>query len=83
MSCDDNKTAIIWDVESGREIKIIDGCQSDITPASFSSEYIVFGYYNIIKLMEFKPLDKLIKETRERFKDNPLTPEERRDYYIE
>ena len=41
------------------------------------------GYYNIIKLMEFKPLDKLIKETRERFKDNPLTPEERRDYYIE
>ena len=33
--------------------------------------------------MEFKPLDKLIKETRERFKDNPLTPEERRDYYIE
>ena len=31
----------------------------------------------------FPPLQELIDQTRERFKDRPLTPEERRKYYLE
>ena len=37
----------------------------------------------IITIIDFPPLQELIDETRERFKDNPLTPEERRQYYLE
>ena len=36
-----------------------------------------------IIIWDYPPLEELIKETRERFKDNPLTPEERRKYYLE
>ena len=36
-----------------------------------------------VRIWDFPPLQELINETRERFKDNPLTPEERRQYYLE
>ena len=34
-------------------------------------------------IMDFPPLQDLIDQTRERFKDKPLTAEERRSYYLE
>lgn len=34
-------------------------------------------------IWEFPPIENIIEETRERFKDYPLTPEERRQYYLE
>ena len=43
----------------------------------------VSSHDDIIHIWDFPPLQKLINETRERFKDNPLTPEERRQYYLE
>lgn len=36
-----------------------------------------------IRIWYFPPLQELIDQTRERFKDRPLTPEERRMYYLE
>ena len=36
-----------------------------------------------IYLIDFPPLQELIDQTRERFKNSPLTPEERRQYYLE
>ncbi len=35
------------------------------------------------KLVPFLPLQKLIDNAKERFKDNPLTDEERKEYYLE
>ena len=36
-----------------------------------------------VEIYDFPPLEKLINETREQFKDNPLTPEERKRFYLE
>ena len=36
-----------------------------------------------LRIYRFPPLQELINETRERFKNRPLTPEERRKYYLE
>jgi len=36
-----------------------------------------------IKIGEFKPLQEIIDEVKERFKNNPLTKEERRENYLE
>ena len=38
---------------------------------------------NTIRIWDFTPLQDLIDQTRERFKDRPLTAEERRMYYLE
>ena len=39
--------------------------------------------YEIISTWPFPSLKELINETRERFKNRPLTPEERRQYFLE
>lgn len=36
-----------------------------------------------VKIWDFSPFQQLIDQTRERFKDRPLTAEERRMYYLE
>ena len=41
------------------------------------------GYSPTITFYEFPTLEELIQKTRAQFKDNPLTPEERRQYYLE
>ena len=38
---------------------------------------------NNVKIWDYLPLQDLIDQTRERFKDRPLTPEERHQYYLE
>ena len=36
-----------------------------------------------VRIWYFPPLQELIDQTREHFKDRQLTPEERRQYYLE
>lgn len=36
-----------------------------------------------VRIWDFPPLQDLIDETRKRFKDRQLTPEERKKYYLE
>ena len=43
----------------------------------------IASWDNNVIIWDFPPLQDLINETRERFKDRPLTPEERRQYYLE
>ncbi len=43
---------------------------------------LTFGYYDC-QLWKFPPLQELIDQTRMRFKNRPLTPEERKKYYLE
>ena len=38
---------------------------------------------NTVKLWEFSSLQEIIDETRERFKNNQLTDDERIEYYLE
>lgn len=58
----------------------------DITDVAFTPDGkgIIWSIEDsIVKISSFPPLQELINETRERFKDRQLTPEERRKYYLE
>lgn len=61
---------------------------TDMTPVSVGcspdGRKIVAGYANgNVIILRFPPLQELIDQTRERFKNRQLTPEERRKYYLE
>jgi len=72
----------VWDVSTGLCIIVInnkstpyfttDGCHI-VTNLSEDSAYV----------WEFPPLQKLIDDNRERFKNRQLTPEERKRFYLE
>ena len=40
-------------------------------------------HHGVIRQYDFPPLQELIDQTRERFKNRPLTDEERKMYYLE
>ena len=76
-------TARIWDAETGMELRKFDG---SYTSAAFSPDgkKIAFGSTDgTIMIWDNPSLQQLIDDARERFKDYPLTPEERRKYYLE
>ena len=82
----DMKTIDVFDIELGNSIYSITNQTDAICDASFSND----GYQIITVLSDgtirkwpFPPLQELIDQTRERFKDRPLTDEERKIYYLE
>ena len=80
----------IWDVDSGLELKRIE-CgyrrfrENNGRFGEDNRSIIYADNYNIPKLVviDFPPLQELIDQTRERFKDRPLTDEEREMYYLQ
>lgn len=90
VSISSNDMMHIWDVSTGKLIQkqsVRGGIGYSVSRVNFSlnDRYVVleYGDYRAICIFEFPELQQLIDETRERFKDNPLTPEERRRYYLE
>lgn len=82
----DDKTVRIWDVNSGREICRFVGHKKSVRRAFFDSSgkrVISVAGDSIIRIWDFPSLQDLIDQTRERFKNRPLTDEERRKYYLE
>ena len=80
-----DRTIKIWSTDTGMLIASINA-RSVAEHASFSPDgkQIVSAYSDgTICLWDFPPLQQLIDETRERFKNRPLTPEEQRKYYLE
>ena len=86
-----DKTVRVWDSKTSLEIKKFDidfpkyGEYGEHF-VSFSSDgkYIIATKDdNTIVTYDSPPLQELIDQTRERFKDRPLTPEERNMYYLE
>lgn len=62
------------------------GHKDAVNTATFSHDgkYILSASRdNTIKLWEFPTLQEIIEKTRERFKNNPLTKEERIKFYLE
>ena len=61
------------------------GHYTDVNYASFTpdnNQIISISIDGMILFRDFLPLQELIDQTRERFKDYPLTPEERKRYYL-
>ena len=80
-----DKTIKVWNADDSREVYSY-SLPSTCTDASFSPDgrtIAVACEDGSIYLIDFPPLQELIDQTRERFKNYPLTPEERRQYYLE
>ncbi len=79
-------TIKIWTVATGKCVQTFKGHTSRVLKVTFSIDgrkIISTSYDNTIKVWDFPPLQELIDQNRERFKDNPLTEEERKQYYLE
>ena len=80
-------TIRIWDVATGKQIsEPLRGHTDWIKSVAFSPDgkRIVSGSSDkTIRIWDFPSLQDLIDITRQRFKGRELTPEEKRDYYLE
>lgn len=78
--------ANIWQTESGKLIGTLKGHNMAIHSVTFNpdgTQIATASADGSIRIWEFKPLQQLIDETRERFMNRQLTQEERRRYYLE
>lgn len=77
----------IWDVKTGKQLcKPLSGSTKGGLSAIFhKSRNRILSVFRdgTIRIWDFPPLQDLINETRKRFKDRNLTPEERKKYYLE
>ena len=74
----------MWDVESGRCVYTFDE-EEEVEKVAFSpnGKQILYVLANRkVKIWDFQSLQELVEETKVRFKDTPLTPEEREEYYL-
>lgn len=81
-----NKNVKIWDTSTGQCIQTIEGHGAKVCTAAFcpNRNFIVIASDdNTIKIWDFLPLQRLIDEIRERFKDRQLTIEEKAKYNLE
>ena len=87
VSASQDHTIRIWDAETGQQIgQPLEGHTNDVRSASFSPDgkrIVSASYDKTIRIWNYPSLQELIDETRERFKNRKLTPEERRKYYLE
>ena len=83
----DDKTVRIWDAATGKQIgEPLIGHTELVYSVAFSPDgkHIMSVSRNrTVLIWDIPPLQELIDETRKRFKDRQLTPEERKKYYLE
>ena len=86
VSASGDKTVRIWDAQTGRELQKLEGHTDCVYSASFSPDgtrIVSASRDNTVRIWFFYPLQELIDQTRERFRNRQLTLEERRKYYLE
>ena len=86
VSAEMYNTIHIWDTKSGVLLTTLNGHTNGVKYACFSpddSNVISASDDRTIRIWEFTPLQELIDKTHDRFKGRILTPEERRQYYLE
>ena len=86
VSASNDSTVKVWRVDDGKEVFSFAGHQRRVLLAEFSPDNRhIFSCSDdsTVLVWPFPPLQELIDQTRERFKDRPLTDEERKMYYLE
>ena len=87
VSASDDRTIKLWDTETGSCIHTFEGHTHSVRSASFSPDgkYIISADSETIRVWkcQCQSLQDLVNSVREQLKDNPLTDEERREYYLE
>ena len=93
LSASKDRMVRIWDVETGMELYRLltdEDSLDELHMALFCQDdksFVTLSYSvdngECIKNWEFPPLQELIDQTRERFKNRQLTPEERKKYYLD
>ena len=80
-----DKRIKVWNAKDGREVySLVFPSQCDEAVFSSDSRMIALACSDgNIYLIDFPPLQELIDQTRERFKNNPLTEDEKRAYYLD
>ena len=83
-ACGDN-TVRVWDTDTWNCVVVLEGHTHGVKFASFTSDgrhIISAAQDSTIRKWDFLPLQELIDQTRERFKNSPLTDEEKQGYYL-
>lgn len=80
-----DKSLRIWDIESSQCLQTIITtlAESYVTFDSTGKHIIQVSSNGSFMVWKFPSLQELIDETYDRFKDTPLTPEERKKYYLD
>lgn len=86
VSCSDDNTIRVWDATSGRCVQVFKDQEINIVHVEFALDNIhIFSKSDdgTIKTWLFQPIQQLINETCEKFKNRQLTPKERSKYYLD
>ena len=78
-----HETIIIWNVQTEAQVYSIEADFFNNAYFSDDGKQIVAVTENYTRRWDFLPLQYLIDQTRERYKDRPLTPIEKKTYYLD
>lgn len=84
VSTSPDNTIRVWEVSTGHCIFVIDNEEKSGSSFTTDGRHIVSNFSdNSVDVWEFPPIQDLIDDNRERFKNRQLTPEERKRFYLE
>ena len=78
-----HETIIIWNVQTEAQVYSIEADYFNNAYFSDNGKQIVAVTENYTRRWDFLPLQYLINQTRERYRDRPLTPIEKKTYYLD
>lgn len=84
VSTSPDNTIRIWDVSTGHCLFVIENKYKSGSSFTTDGSHIVSNFSDdSVDIWEFPPIQKLIGDNRERFKNRQLTNEERRRFYLD